>query len=160
MARQQPLPLEKFPCPVVGWRQPCAFGKENGATRRSSRSRAPASAASDSKSPGLLLHGLFTLTIPLTRRDGGHDLVRAGPDGGQAKVPNDALHGEDVRVPDAAHDLHGVMGGLLAGLGDELLGLRDEPADALGALTPLSTARAVAYTMARDASRHVTASAT
>ena len=38
-----------------------------------------------------------------------HDLVGAGPDGDQAHVPQQALDRVNVRVADAAQDLHGVL---------------------------------------------------
>ena len=51
-----------------------------------------------------------------------HDLAGSGPDAGQTDIPVDALQGKDIRVADAADNLHGVMNDLLAGLGDEFLG--------------------------------------
>jgi hypothetical protein len=53
--------------------------------------------------------------------------LEPGPDGGEAQVAGDAFSTmrEHVGVADAAHDLHGVVGHLLARFGDELLGLAD-----------------------------------
>ena len=62
------------------------------------------------------------LLIPFTRNDGGHDLTGPGPNGGESQIPEYTFNGEDIGIPDPAHDLHGIVGHLLAGFCDEFFG--------------------------------------
>lgn len=72
---------------------------------------------------------LSVLAIPLVGDDHGHHFAGAGPERGEADVAVDALR-QHVGVADAARHQHGVVHHLLAGLGDELPGLGNQPAHA------------------------------
>src|SRR5210317_1397532 len=58
-----------------------------------------------------------------------HNFVGAGPDLAQSNVPDHFFDGIDVGVPDAAHDLHGFVGNLPAGIGGKALGLANDSAN-------------------------------